>query len=471
VTNPPDPTASTSARELSRRIHAREVSCREVMAATISRIEACNPRHNAIVSLRPADRLLAEADEADRALARGEDRGPLHGFPHAVKDLVATRGIRTTLGSPLFDKVPGEDALLAARLRAGGAILIGKTNVAELGFGSQSYNPVFGVTRNALDATLTAGGSSGGAAVAVALGMVPVADGSDSMGSLRNPAAFNEVVGFRPTPGRVPAGAPDAGFIEDLSTEGPMGRSVADVALLLSALAGPDAASPLSLDMPGSAFSEPLDGRPVGRRIGWLGDLDGYLATEPGLLAVCEAALRRAESLGFRVAPARLPFPPDEAWQTWTTLRSWQAAAWLAEPLRDPARRPLLKPEAVWEAERGLAISGEQVSAALARRAALFRGLLSLFEGFDALALPAAQVFPFPAEVHWPQAVGGRSMDTYHRWMEVTVYASLGGLPTVAIPAGRGLDGRPAGLQLMGRPRADHEVLAFAHAVEPATKR
>jgi amidase len=439
------------------------------MTACLTRIEALNPRHNAIVSLRPTDVLLAEADEADAALARGEDRGRLHGFPLAVKDLVDTSGLRTTLGSPLFaDNVPARDALVAARMRGAGAIIIGKTNVSELGYGSQSYNPVFGVTRNALDPSRTAGGSSGGAAVSVALRMQPVADGSDSMGSLRNPAAFNEVVGFRPTPGRVPAGAPDARFIEDLSTAGPMARAVDDAAWLLSVQAGPDPASPMSLSEPGEAFATRLDRLPFGRRVGWLGDLGGYLATDPGLLGTCEAGLRRLETTGCTVDPVRPPFSPGLAWEIWTTLRSWQIAGRLADPYRDPERRPLLKPEAAWEIERGLSISGEQVWTAIGRRSELFRELLALFDRFDVLVLPSAQVFPFAAELHWPTEIGGRPMDTYHRWMEVTIYASLVGLPALAVPAGRGQDGRPAGIQLLGRPRADLEVLALGHAYEAA---
>ena len=439
------------------------------MAAYLARIEALNPVHNAIVSLRPPDELLAEATSYDEELSRAACRGALHGFPLAVKDLVDTAGIVTTYGSPLFaDHVPERDALLAVRMRRAGAIVIGKTNVPEFGFGSQTYNPVFGTTRNAVDPTRTAGGSSGGAAVSVALRLQPVADGSDSMGSLRNPAAFNEVVGFRPTPGRVPPGAPDAGFIEDLSTEGPMARTVADAALLLSVQAGPDPASPLSLDDPGALFERPLEGLPFGRRIGWLGDLDGYLATEPGILATCETALARLEAAGCRVEPASLGFPPELAWDVWTTLRSWQTAGWLAEVFRDPARRQLLKPEVAWEVERGLAITGEQAWTALGGRSEVFRGLLALFDRFDVLVLPSAQVFPFPANVHWPAEVGGRAMDAYHRWMEVTIYASLGGLPTLAVPAGRGADGLPAGIQLMGRPRADLEVLALGRALEIA---
>ena len=243
-----------------------------------------------------------------------------------------------------------------------------------------------------------------------------------------------------------------------------MGRTVEDAAFLLSVQAGHDPGSPLSLEGSGDAFAQPLDGVPFGRRIGWLGDLGGYLATEPGVIATCERGLRGLEAIGCSVERAALPFAPEFAWETWITLRSWQVAGSLAEPYRDPARRPLIKPEVAWEVERGLAITGEAALAAIGCRSEVFRALLELFDRFDALALPAAQVFPFPAEVHWPAEVGGRAMDTYHRWMEVTIYASLGGLPTVAVPAGRGPDGRPAGLQLMGRPRDDLAVLGLGHA-------
>jgi amidase len=462
-----DQITSLTACELSEAIHARRVSCREVMAAYLDRIDALNPACNAIVSLQPREGLLDQADRRDSQLARGEDLGWMHGFPMAIKDLVATAGVRTTWGSPLFaEHVPAADDLLAARMKRAGGIVIGKTNTPEFGLGSNTYNRVFGITRNAVDPSRTAGGSSGGAAVSLAFRMLPVADGSDMMGSLRNPAAFNGVYGFRPSPGRVPGGPPESGFVDEMGTEGPMGRTVRDLAMLLSVQAGPDPSTPLSLAEPGEVFACPLEADPRGTRIGWLGDLDGYLAMEPGILEACETGLARLESLGCRVEAVALGFAPERAWQSWITLRSWLVAGRRASIYRDPGQRAQLKPELVWEIERGLPLTGLEVHAANLERTALYRHLLTLFERVDVLVLPTAQVWPFDAEMHWPKAIGNVAMDTYHRWMEVTIYAPLGGLPALSVPVGTSAAGLPMGMQLMGRPRGDLDVLMLGHAYE-----
>ena len=417
-----DPITALSACELSERIHARSVSCREVMSACLARIDALNPVFNAIVSLQPAETLLAQADARDVQLARGEDAGWMHGFPMAIKDLAATAGIVTTEGSPLFaHHVPEQDGLVVARMKRAGGIVIGKTNTPEFGLGSQTYNRVFGVTRNAFDPSRTAGGSSGGAAVSLALRLQPVADGSDMMGSLRNPAAFNNVYGFRPSYGRVPGGSAGSGFVEDMSTEGPMGRTVRDLAMLLSVQAGRDPSTPLSIAQGGAMFAGPLEADPRGRRIGWLRDLDGYLQFEPGILDACEQGLGRLEALGCVVEPVALGFAPERAWEAWLTLRSWLVAGGRGSIYLDPARREQLKPEVAWEVERGLRITGPDLSAANLERFALYRRLLTLFERFDVLALPTAQVWPFDAETHWPASINGVAMDTYHRWMEVVI--------------------------------------------------
>jgi amidase len=463
----PDPITALSACALSEQIHARRVSCREVMTAYLDRIEALNPGYNAIVSLQPRDGLLAQADARDAALARGEDLGWMHGFPMAIKDLAETAGIRTTHGSPLLaDNVPAEDGLVVSRMKRAGGIVIGKTNTPEFGLGSSTYNRVFGITRNAIDPARTAGGSSGGAAVSLALRLQPVADGSDMMGSLRNPAAFNGVYGFRPSPGRVPGGAPGSGFVDEMSTEGPMARTLGDLAMLLSVQAGPDPSTPLSIDEPGEVFARPLEADPRGQRVGWLGDLEGYLPVAPGILEACERGLARLESLGCIVEPASLGFSPQRVWEAWLTLRSWLVAGGLGPLYRDPAQRAQLKPEIVWEVERGLRLTGPEVHAANLERTALFHHLLGLFERFDMLVLPAAQVWPFEAGVHWPEQIGGAAMDTYHRWMEVTVYATLGGLPALSVPVGRNADGLSMGMQLMGRPKGDRAVLALGRAYE-----
>ena len=455
-----------SATELARQIADKSISCVEVMTAFLDRIDAINPHVNAIVSRVERPALLAQAAHYDAC----EPKGPLHGLPFAVKDLEAVAGLPNTMGSPLFrDEVPPADSIMVSRLRAAGAIFIGKTNVPEFGFGSQTYNTVFGTTLNAYDQSRTAGGSSGGAAVALATRMVPLADGSDHAGSLRNPAAFNNVFGFRPSFGRVPAEAADV-FAATLGVLGPMARSVEDLALLLSVQAGPDPRAPLSIRQTGPSVTAPLDGPVAGRRIGWLGDLGGYLAVEPGILPLCESALGVLETLGAVVEPVRIGFPMPELWDAWTTLRSWGVAANLGEIYADPGRRALLKPEAQWEIARGLGISGTALSEALAVRTRWYLYMLGLFERFDHLVLPSAQVFPFAADLHWPQAIAGRAMDTYHRWMEVVIPATMAQLPALNVPVGFGETDLPMGMQIIGRPQDELSCLQIGHAYDVATR-
>ncbi len=460
-----------SACALSRAIHAREVSCREVMQATLRRVAAVNPHVNAIVARVDEDLLLAQADERDRQLARGESMGWLHGVPQAFKDTTPVAGMVTTFGSPLLaDFVPAQDSLMVGRMKAAGCIVIGRTNVPEFALGSHTYNPVYGTTRNAYDTSRSAGGSSGGAAVALATRMLAVADGSDFMGSLRNPAAWGHVFGLRPSQGRVPAWpVPDA-WISQLATEGPMARSVADLARLLAIQAGWDARAPLSIAEDGRAFERPPDpGAARGCRIGWLADLDGHLPFEPGILEVCQQALARLQALGCTVDTARLAMPGDEVWDCWLAWRAALVGSRLAPHAADPRQWARLKPEAQWEVERWRALDGATLMAASATRTRLYQTLLQLFDRFDLLALPAAQVWPFDAGQAWPRQIAGRAMDTYHRWMEVTILPTLAGLPAISVPAGFHAAGWPMGLQLIGRPRDDWGVLCLAHAYEQAS--
>ncbi|GGJ78861.1 amidase [Pseudomonas matsuisoli] len=460
-----DALTALDAVSLSRLIHQRDLSCVEVMQAYLRRIERLNPVVNAIVSLQPEASLLEQARVRDAELASGVDHGWMHGFPLAVKDLALTRGIRTTFGSPLFaDFVPDQDAIVVERMKAAGAIVIGKTNVPEFGLGSQSYNPIFGATGCAFDPSKTAGGSSGGAAAALALDMLPVADGSDMMGSLRNPAAFNAVVGFRPSQGRVPAGhAPDL-FFNQLSTEGPMGRTVADVAHLLAIQAGRDLRAPLSLDGDGSSF---IDLAPVNApRFGWLGDYDGYLPMDPGVMALCESSFPAFEQLGGSVTGATVRFDMASLWTCWCHLRQFAVSGVQGAAFDDPNKRALMKPELQWEVEQGLSLSVRDVQQASVVRSQWYRAMCRLFEQFDFLLLPSAQVFPFDRHEHWPKVVGGRRMDTYHRWMEGVIGASLAGLPVISVPVGFNAAGLPMGISIIGPPRADREVLAVAAAYE-----
>jgi amidase len=453
---------------LSQAIAAKQVSCREVMAAYLDHIERFNPKVNAIISLQPREALLQQAEERDCELARGQRRGWMHGFPHAVKDLAPTRDLRTTWGSPLLDTVPGEDAILVERIRNSGAIIIGKTNVSEFGIGSQTYNSIFGTTLNPYDLLKTAGGSSGGAAAALALRMLPVADGSDMMGSLRNPAAYNNVLALRPSYGRVPSAEIEL-FLGQLSVAGPMARNVADLAMLLSVMAGPDPRMPFSIDEDPAIFTRRLERDFHGTRVAWLGDLGGYLPMEPGIMELCRGALQKLKAVGCAIEEPGLGFLPERMWGAWVTLRHWLIAGNLRVLYEDPAKRARMKPEAVWEIEGSLRLSAQDAYQASVARSELYRAVLKLFGRYEYLALPSAQVFPFDAGVHWPETVNGVTMDTYHRWMEVVVLASMLGFPVVNVPVGFSYDKLPMGMQIIGRHHADFAVLQLAHAYEQLT--
>ena len=460
-----------SALALSKAIHSKQVSCREVMLAFLNQIETHNPGCNAIVSLAPQEALLAQADERDVQLARGQSMGWMHGLPQAVKDLLDVQGFRTSHGSPLTPLTPaGKDGLMAARMRAAGCIMIGKTNTPEFGLGSHTFNEVFGATRNAWDPTKTAGGSSGGAAVALAQRMLPVADGSDFMGSLRNPAGWNHVFGMRPSQGRVPKpSAPDV-FIAQLSTEGPMARTVSDLAMLLSTQAGYDARAPLSIQESGAAFAQSLDANMKGKRVGWLGNLNGYLPMESGVLEVCQNALKVLETTGCSVDTTSLSMQPEEIWDAWLVWRKALAGTSTGAYAHLPNWREKVKPEAQWEYDQSLDLKGTQLMKASATRTRFYQSMLTLFESFDVLAIPTAQVWPFDVKERWPQNIAGRSMDTYHRWMEVVLYQTFAGLPAISVPAGFNAQGLPMGLQLIGKPKGDFELLQVAHAYEMAAQ-
>lgn len=454
---------------LSHAIHARSLSCAEVMAAYLDQIERLNPSVNALVALRGRSELLKEAAALDAELSAGRSRGWMHGFPQAIKDLSPAKGFATTQGSPLFkDEIAEADAIFVARMRAAGAIIIGKSNTPEFGLGSQTYNPVFGPTRNAYDQSRTAGGSSGGAAVALALRMLPVADGSDHAGSLRNPAAFNNVLGLRPAYGRVPSGTEEV-FIPQMGVAGPMARKARDLAALLAVQSGYDPRVPLSLREEPAGFLGNLSRDITGLRIGWLGDLGGHLPLEQGILDLCRAALAAFEDMGAHVEEAALGFDPEAVWQAWTRLRAWQVGAGLAPIYADELRRDFLKPEARWEVEQGLELSAFDVMKASNLRSAWYQHVRGLFERYDALVLPSAQVFPFAVETHWPREVAGRAMDTYHRWMEVVIPVTMSGCPALSVPVGFNDAGLPMGMQLWGPNQSERLLLELAQAYEDAT--
>ena len=470
------PITAWTANQLSQAIHAKAVSCREVMQAYLQRIAAVNPQVNAIVSLQPEAALLAQADLRDAQLARGESMGWMHGMPQAVKDLSNVAGLPTSSGSALQRHfVPQEDGLMAARLRAAGCIFIGKTNVPEFGLGSHTFNTVFGATRNPWNLAKTPGGSSGGAAAALATHMLPVADGSDFMGSLRNPAGWCNVVGMRPSQGRVPMWPVGDVFISQLGTEGPMGNNVEDVAKLLEIQSGYEKNNPLSIATPWHFMLENNVNVLKKIKIGWLGDLNGYLPMEDGILQVCQQAVQRLQDAGCTVEPASLGNPEalDKTWQAWLVWRRALVAGRLAPYLTNPVNRAQLKPEALWEVDQAAALKGTELMAASSQRTAFYQQMLQIFETYDFLLLPSAQVWPFDIAQRWPQHIKGRTMDTYHRWMEVTLYATFAGLPAICMPAGFGAEGAakglPMGIQIIGKPQADAAVLQLAQTYEAAS--
>ncbi len=450
-----------SATDLLKQLANRRVSVSDVMRATLDRIAKVNGEVNAIVALRDSDGLMAEAKACDD----GPITGPLHGLPIAVKDLVNVAGVVSSQGSPMFKGfVPDTDDLIATRMRAAGAILIGKTNTPEFGLGSHTFNPVYGATRNPYDANRTCGGSSGGAAVALATGMVALADGSDMMGSLRNPAGWNNVYGFRPSWGRVPSDPVGDSFLHQLSTLGPMARCPEDMGVLLDVISGPDPRLPLAAE---SAPVSPVTAADLhGLRIGWLGDWGGAFPTEPGILDICKDAMGVFETRGAQVEDIPPPFDAEKLWTSWITLRSFSVAAGL-EPLA--SQKEHLKDTAQWELDRGLAMSAMEVHHASVIRSEWFRCAANLFERFDALVLPSAQVWPFSVDLPYPTEIAGRAMDTYHRWMHVTVPVSLIGLPCLAAPAGFGTQGLPMGFQLFGPRGSDRKLLSVGAAYHAET--
>ena len=460
-----------SALDLSHAIHSKAVSCREVMTSFLNQIQKHNAHSNALVSLASAEVVLAQADERDAQLARGESMGWMHGMPQAVKDLTDVAGFRTSHGSTLTPHDPADkDCIMAARMRSAGCIFIGKTNTPEFGLGSHTFNDVFGATSNAWDLTKSAGGSSGGAAVALAQRMLPVADGSDFMGSLRNPAAWNHVFGMRPSQGRLPRFPVADAFISQLSTEGPMARSVRDIAMLLSTQAGYDASYPLSIAESGDAFASRLDSNVKGKRVGWLADLGSYLPMENGILSVCEEALKTLETTGCKVSNAQLGMRPEEIWDAWLVWRKALAGRNVGAYTHLPHWREKIKPEAQWEYDQSQDLTGHQLMQASVTRTRYYQSMLKMFESFDVLALPSTQVWPFDVSERWPRHINGQAMDTYHRWMEVVIYATFAGLPAISLPAGFNAQGLSMGLQLIGKPQGDFELLQVAYAYEQAAQ-
>lgn len=463
-----DPLLAMPARQLTGLIAARKVSAEEVMRATLAAIAAHNPAHNAIVQLRDGDALLAEARAFD---AKRETPGLLGGLPWAVKELQPVVGFRSTQGSLAFkDVMARSEGLMVSRLRAAGVIMVGKTNAPEFGLGSHTINRVYGPTRNAWNLGRSAGGSSGGAAVGLALRMLPLADGSDFGGSLRNPAAWNHVFGFRPGIGVVPGDGPDE-WIPRMGVSGPMARTVEDLALLLSVQAGPAPRAILPVPVDTAAFRGSLASDPKGLRIGWLGDWGGRVPHDPGVLALCANAISAFRAMGCTVDEARLDdVPLEPVWQATQTLRSWNYFPQLRLLVNNPATRDLLGPQARWEEENGRAVTALDITAASQIRTSFTRAVDRLFDRFDILLAPAVQIFPFPVDELWPTSINGQTMRTYHEWQLGNFLVTMTGLPSLAAPAGFGPGGLPAGIQIIGKRGGELACLKLAHAYEQAMR-
>ena len=452
-----------TASELCRRIRARDVSAKEVMEAHLAQIERVNPKVNAIVTLLP-EQAIEQAIAADEALARGDAAGELHGLPIAHKDLFETQGIRTTFGSPIFkDFVPNEDALIVERLKTAGAITIGKTNTPEFGAGAQTYNEVFGETLNPYDTSKTCGGSSGGAAAALACRMLPIADGSDMGGSLRIPGNFCNVVGFRTSPGRVPIWPNLTGWFP-ITVQGPMARTVEDAALVLSAIAGPDSRSPIAVAEPGSRFARPLARDFTGVRIAWGNDLGG-LPIDARVANTINNQRSVFQDLGCVVEDGEPDFTDaDEVFKIWRAWRFELAHSGLLK-----THRGQLKDTIVWNIEEGKKLSGPQIGWAELKQTEIYHRVRQFMDTYEFLILPVNQVPPFDVTQRYVTEIGGVRMETYIDWMKSCYYVTVTGLPAISVPCGFTPEGLPVGVQIVGRHQDDFGVLQLAHAFEQAT--
>jgi amidase len=452
------------ARQMADLIRQKKLSAREVMQAHLKQINRVNTKVNAIVTLVSEDQLMAQAAAADEALAKGNWLGPLHGMPVGVKDLHETKGIRTTYGSPLHrDYLPNFDCRVVQREKEAGAIVIGKTNVPEFGLGSQTFNSVFGPTRNPYDLTKTCGGSTGGGSVALACGMVPLADGSDMGGSLRNPPNFCNIVGIRPSPGRVPNVPAHLGWFT-LSVPGPVARNVSDCAFFLSVLAGFDPHSPISIDQPGAQFAQPLGERSFkGVRVAMFKDMG--LPWEPEVKSRVQAQRKVFESLGCIVVDAEPDF--TDANECFVAWRHWSTELGFGDLLATHGDQ--LNEYIHWHVEEGRKLTGPYLSRIEAKRTALFERMCEFKGEYDFFLLPVNQVLPFDVNQHYPTEIAGVKMENYIAWMKSAYYISAAGNPAMSVPCAFSASGLPIGIQIVGRHHDDWGVLQLAYAFEQAT--
>jgi amidase len=445
-------------------IRSKKISVTQLITAHLDQVERFNPKLNAIVTLT-AESALQAAKEADAQLARQDAIGALHGLPVAHKDLFLTKGVKTTFGSPIYkDNIPQVDSLPVERQKNAGAISLGKTNTPEFGAGSQTFNSVFGTTLNPYDLTKTCGGSSGGGAVALATGMVALADGTDLGGSLRNPANFCNLVGFRPSVGRVPTWPEQLGWYT-MSVAGPMARSVEDLALMMSVLSGPDDRSPIALDTPGTIFTSPLKRNFKGCRVAYSEDLGG-LPLEPEVRTVMRAAREVFERLGCEVIDAEIDL--SEAGEIFMLWRAWRTELRIAPLLA--SHKDQLKDTVIWNAEQGLDLTGPQLARAEAKRTEIYHRMREFMNTYEFFILPVNQVVPFSVDLDYPREINGVKMNTYIDWQKTAYFISAMGNPAISVPAGFTDSGLPVGVQIVGGHRQDLAVLQMAYAFEQATQ-
>ncbi len=452
----------TSAVELADQIKKKSVSVTEVMRVFLDQIDRLNPVLNAIPTLIPHEQIYTLAAEADQRIASGEQLGALHGLPIAIKDLADVAGIHTSMGSPLYDNyVPERDSRFVERIRKAGALIIGKTNVPEFGAGSHTFNTVYGATRNPYDLQKSAGGSSGGAAVALASGMLPLADGSDMGGSLRNPAAFNNIFALRPSMGRVPSSAINTGWMTRHGTAGPMARNVPDACLLMSVMAGHDPVDPLSIRESGAQFLQSLDRNFDGTRIAWGGDM-GCMVVEPEILSICETSLGALRTLGCTIDTDR----PDlhDAMQVFQVQRAMANVSKIPSlEALDSNWRSKVKDTILWNVEVGLKLTQQEIVQSDVLRSQIYQRMLDFFDDHDFLVLPSTQVPPFDIELDWVHEIAGQTMDTYIDWMAACCIITVTGCPAASVPCGFTSNGLPVGLQIVGKPWCDFDVMQLAH--------
>jgi amidase len=445
-------------------IRSKKISVTQLITAHLDQVERFNPKLNAIVTLT-AESALQAAKEADAQLARQDAIGALHGLPVAHKDLFLTKGVKTTFGSPIYkDNIPQVDSLPVERQKNAGAISLGKTNTPEFGAGSQTFNSVFGTTLNPYDLTKTCGGSSGGGAVALATGMVALADGTDLGGSLRNPANFCNLVGFRPSVGRVPTWPEQLGWYT-MSVAGPMARSVEDLALMMSVLSGPDDRSPIALDTPGTIFTSPLQRNFKGCRVAYSEDLGG-LPLEPEVRTVMRAAREVFERLGCEVVDAEIDL--SEAGEIFMLWRAWRTELRIAPLLA--SHKDQLKDTVIWNAEQGLDLTGPQLARAEAKRTEIYHRMREFMNTYEYFVLPVNQVVPFSVDLDYPREINGVKMETYIDWQKTAYFISAMGNPAISVPAGFTDSGLPVGVQIVGGHRQDLAVLQMAYAFEQVTQ-